>query len=215
MTPVGRNVGRAKRKLVKKKQALQDLFERNQGLAYKISNIFWANNSAKFRSLVMDKKDVEQIALHELSLLVPKYDSRVKFSTFAWTGIENRLKGELKRAVAKKRKHGPIKSLSEKLGDSERTLESIIEHRGQEVNSAELKKFRDKAVEIVNDLKHFKPKHKAFFFEHFGLFGIPGKSFSEIAREHKASASEVRIYVMKIVEKLRRHPEMRQYEDLL
>ncbi len=212
MVPVRKRGKKVKRRKAKKKVRPEDLFKNNKGLAYEIGKKFWEKNSGHFKKLAMDKEDVQQIALHELSLLAPKYDGRTKFSTFAWVAMENRLKVELEKARAQKRSPGSIKSLSNKIPGGEKTFEGTVQDRRKRVKNVE---FNKEVVKIVNGLQRVQPKYRTFFFERFGLAGEPGKSYTEIAEKHKTTPRIVEYGVERVLEMLKRHPEMKHYKDLL
>ena len=188
-----------------------ELFEKNQGLAFRAVGKFWARSFYIFEKEGITREDLNQDALLELQRAADAFDpGKAKFSTFATTYIQNMLSRKRRDLQAQKRQANVVSlDLESKDGDP---IYAAIEDKKQltAVGSGERKAF----VSIIKSLKA-NEGHKEMAIDYFGLRDGKTKTIYEIAQKNGITRQAVQQAIARVVEELRRNPRMQQFKGLL
>ena len=191
----------------------EELFEKNQRLAYNIANQMWDGNSHKFKQLAMDLKDVWQEAIIALNKSTLSYDaSRGKFGSYAGEVINNHLIQITRKMDAKKRQ---AKIVSLETGEEGNRLSLADTLKDERKPLGQTIRLRKQMAEIVQGLPGILEKHKQIFIARFGLIDGRPKTVEAVSKQFNCSYNTIRYASNKILHELRKEPKVQWFKEQL
>lgn len=189
-----------------------EIFENNKRIAFWAANNFWNKHASQFEKAGMTKEDVVQEALFELQKAAETRDeSRGALSTATKKYVDNRLSGILRNLNAQKRRVRPL-SLDKIAGKRGEPMAFSLD--GRKSSFSPDPEIRKALLGIVNSLEATKnDRYRAIAY--FGLRTKKPKTLEQVAKKEGISIAAVGYSIQRVVQELRKHPKIKQFEGIL